>query len=235
MISTLDKNWLTDSPVDFEYKKYTLLAYLQHCKKNFGENKLYPPLGDLLFHYRSITDLRQGVEQMQQSFPKEFSGIDWKKLQLQYEQQLNDESLHSITELVEFALPSIKNAIEDGRMIYDFVEKHIEVTPVGIVPVYNSEGYMMLHEDSHQDVHIYQFQYSTIQAGADKMRSLTLNYLYKDVRSIANNFENMKLSLISRFKQLPQPATYLCVAKIPIPFFETFVPIAKRVMVMRVL
>lgn len=235
-MKTLDNNWMTEGPMDFEYKKYILLAYLQTCKVHFDETKLYPPLGDLLRHYQNLNELKHGVEQMQQSFPKEFSGFDFKKLQLQYEQhEINDEHIQTITDIVEFALPTIKSTIEDGKLIYEFVEKNIEIMPVGIVPMYNSEGYMLLNEDKTPDVHIYQYQYSVIHTVSENLRSLSLNYLFKEVRSISNSIENIKLSLIKKFKEMPQPATYFCVSKINLPLIETLLPVAKRVMITRVL
>ena len=33
----LDKNWITENHIDFEYKKYVLLAYLQHVSEHFTE------------------------------------------------------------------------------------------------------------------------------------------------------------------------------------------------------
>lgn len=166
----------------------------------------------------------------------EFGGLDFKKLQLHYEQQLHDdESMQTLNEIVDFALPSTKTIIEDGRMLYDYVEQNIEITPVGIVPVYNREGYMLLHEDKSHDVHIYQYQYSAIQSPIEKVRALSLQYLFKEVRSLSNTIESIKLNLIHKFKNLPQPATYLCVSRINIPMVETLLPVAKRVMMTRIL
>ena len=46
-MATLDKNWLTDGWMDFEYKKYVLLAYLQETAQQFDQKKLYPRLSEL--------------------------------------------------------------------------------------------------------------------------------------------------------------------------------------------
>ena len=51
----LSKDWLTQGLIDFEYKKYLLLAYLQKAKKSFEKVELYPFLADLVFHYRNLT------------------------------------------------------------------------------------------------------------------------------------------------------------------------------------
>ena len=39
-MKTLSETWFSDGCIDFELKKYTLLAYLQEVNKHFGENKL---------------------------------------------------------------------------------------------------------------------------------------------------------------------------------------------------
>lgn len=231
-MKALDQNWVTDSPVDFEYKKYLLLAYLQHCHTHFSETKLYPPLGELLQHYRNLHDLKCNVDQMQASFPKELSGIDYKKLALQFEHTVKgDEFLQTINELMEFAMPNLKSAIEDGQMIFDLVEKNIELSPVGIMPMYNYDGYVFIHENSTEDVHIYQYHYSIIHASDEKYRSLSMDYLYRETRSITNSFENIKLKLIRLYRDLPQPATFLCRSKLHFPLLETLVPVTRRLMI----
>jgi hypothetical protein len=50
----LSQTWFAEGYIDFELKKYTLLAYLQQINKYFNENKLYPQLADLIFHYNNI-------------------------------------------------------------------------------------------------------------------------------------------------------------------------------------
>ena len=42
----LSETWFAEGYIDFELKKYTLLAYLQEVNKYFNENKLYPQLAD---------------------------------------------------------------------------------------------------------------------------------------------------------------------------------------------
>ena len=39
-MKTLPKNWLTQGWIDFEYKKYQLLAYLQEAEKEFRSVKV---------------------------------------------------------------------------------------------------------------------------------------------------------------------------------------------------
>jgi len=55
----LSDTWFAEGYIDFELKKYTLLAYLQEINKYFNENKLYPQLGDVVFHYNNLVAFRE--------------------------------------------------------------------------------------------------------------------------------------------------------------------------------
>ena len=57
-MKALSETWFADGYIDFELKKYTLLAYLQQVNKYFNENKLYPQLSDLIFHYNNLVAFR---------------------------------------------------------------------------------------------------------------------------------------------------------------------------------
>jgi hypothetical protein len=232
----LNSNWITEGLMDFEYKKYILLAYLKSCRESFEATRLYPPLGSLVKHYNDLTELNRSLEQLSNSFPKELSGLDFKQLRLQYEEQkMKDENVAAISEVVEFALPNLKETIEEGRTIYDLVEKNIEIQPVGIMPVYSRDGYVMVHVDHTTDVHVFQYQHSVIVSAEENLRSLTMNYISREVRSFSNSFEQIKLKLISRFRDLPQPATYLCISKFEFPLMETLLPVTKRLLLTKVL
>ncbi|PIQ20585.1 MAG: hypothetical protein COW65_14085 [Cytophagales bacterium CG18_big_fil_WC_8_21_14_2_50_42_9] len=47
-------NWLTDGLIDFEYKKYQLLAYLKGVQCEFKKKRLYPIFSDVMMHYQNI-------------------------------------------------------------------------------------------------------------------------------------------------------------------------------------
>ena len=89
----LSETWFAEGRIDFELKKYTLLAYLQEVNKYFNENKLYPQLADIVFHYNNIAAFRENKKYLQEHFPKKLSGIQLEKLQLLYEQLIQDDEL----------------------------------------------------------------------------------------------------------------------------------------------
>ena len=77
----LSNDWLTQGLIDFEYKKYLLLAYLQTVKSSFGKGELYPFLADLVFHYRNLQALKENKSLIREAFPRSFpwkSARNWR-------------------------------------------------------------------------------------------------------------------------------------------------------------
>jgi hypothetical protein len=233
-METLHPNWVTEGTLDFEYKKYILLAYLQHCRERFGETRLYPPLAELVQHYRQLAGLKAGMEGMQDQFPRELQGIDFKRLEMHYEPAFNpDEYISTITDIIDFALPTVRETIREGKDIYEFIERHIEFMPVGIEPIYRDEGFLLIHEEPQSDVFIYAFRYSVIPHSEENLRGLELKYLCSERRSLANTIEQIKLSLSQRYPEFPNPATFFCLSRLQVPLSETLLPVTKRILMKR--
>jgi hypothetical protein len=47
-------------------------------------------------------------------------------------------------------------------------------------------------------------------------------------KSLGETFESIKLGLVKRFRELPNPATYLATSSLALPLQETLLPVAKR-------
>ena len=63
-MKALNKDWITENSLDFEYKKYVLLAYLQSVEKEFEVQRLYPALSDLVEHYRNVILIKENADQL---------------------------------------------------------------------------------------------------------------------------------------------------------------------------
>lgn len=131
-----------------------LLAYLKKVQQRFSEVRLYPQISELVGHCNNLQKLRQNKKFLQEHFPKNLSGMSLQQLQLVYEQLLTDDGLmQELDAIIEFATAQMKLTLDDGAGIYDFVEQNIRIEPVGILPLYRQEGYLLLHYATQKEVH----------------------------------------------------------------------------------
>jgi len=228
----LSKDWLTQGLIDFEYKKYVLMAYLQTVKNSFGKIELYPFLADLVFHFRNLQALKENKALIRDSFPKELSLEEFKKLELSYRAMIEDDAVMSELEtIINFALPQIKESLQEGSVIYEYVESQCEISPIGVTPLYAQEGYLFVTQPPEKETTIYRYQMSIYEGSQEQLRSLNTQFIERVEKSTIHTYERLKLDLIKKFKDLPNPATYLILAKMKFPFSETLMPVAKRLFV----
>lgn len=228
----LSKDWLTQGLIDFEYKKYLLLAYLQTVKKSFGRVELYPFLADLVFHYRNLLDVKENKTLIRESFPKEISIEEFKKLELSYRELVQDDSIMSELEsIIEFAIPHIKDSLKEGSVIYEYVESQCEISPIGLTPLYANEGYLFVTQPPEKETVVYRYQVSIFEGSKEQLRSLNTQFIESVNKNTVNTYERIKLELIKRYKDLPNPAAFLVLSKMKFPMSETLMPVAKRLFV----
>jgi hypothetical protein len=234
-MKTLPKNWITEGLIDFEYKKYQLLAYLKEADREFKAVKLYPALSDLIDHHRLLDELESGKTELSNLFPKALNGIDLKNAQLQYERKVEDgEVMKEISQIAEFALPRIASQIEEGKAIYNFVEEQVEFEPVGIQPLYNREGYVLMTQEDKPEVHAFRYRSSFLQMAGEKFRSISFWFMGIFQKTLVNTLERLKLQLAKEIKELPNPATWSLHCHHTVPIEETLVPISKRLVLQQI-
>lgn len=231
-MKSLSETWFAEGYIDFELKKYTLLAYLQEINRQFHENKLYPELADIIFHYNNIIAFRDNKKNLQNQFPRRLSSVQMEKLSLLYEQVIEDsELMKELEEIIHYACGKMESTINEGTGIYEFVEEKINIQPVGIVPLDNSEGYFFLINGNQTDTHVYQYRLTIFEKHDEKYRGIRTSYVDRWYRSISSTYEHIKVDLIRKKADLPNPAVYAMKTSMHFPVEETLLPVAKRFLV----
>ena len=231
-MENLQKDWLTQGLIDFEYKKYVLLAYLNTVKNSFDRVELYPFLSDLVFHYRNLAAVKENKTLIRDSFPKEISLEEFKRLELSYTKMVEDDAMmKELENIIEFAIPRLKNSLQEGSGIYELVESKCEINPVGVTPLYAKEGYLFVTQPPEKETNVYRYQVSIFEQSHEQLRSLNTEFIERFPTTITNTYENIKLELVRRYREMPNPATYLILSKMKFPFTETLMPVAKRLFV----
>lgn len=228
----LSETWFAEGFIDFELKKYTLLAYLQQVSACFDENKLYPQLSDLVFHYNNLVAFRDNKRFLQEQFPKKVTGLQLEQLQLLYEQMIEDsEIMQELENIISYSAGKMKTTISSGTELYDFVEDKLKISPVGLVPLDVQEGYFFLSYGNSRNTRVYQYRLSIFEKRDEKYRAIRTAYIQNEERSLASTYETMKRELIKYNSQMPNPAVYSIETAYAFPLEETLLPIAKRSLV----
>jgi hypothetical protein len=231
-MTQLNANWLTDGLLDFEYKKYLVLAYLQSAKVEFDEYKLYPFFADLIFHYQNLSQVKERKKLIYEQFPKQMSKADFEKLEISYQKIVeDDDAMREIEEIVSFAMPRFKKMMSNGKEIYEWIESKIEITPVGLLPMYASEGYLLLNEYMVSETKIYQYQITVFENIHEKFKGIHVQYVESIKKGLGQTYENIKILLTKKYDQLPNPATFMVISHIACPLHASLLPIAKRSLV----
>ena len=234
-MENLKDNWLTEGLIDFEYKKYQLLAYLKKVKESFTRVELYPFLSDLVFHYRNLVTLHESKLLMGESFPKELSTDNLRNLEISYRKIIEDDRImREIESIMEYALPQFKTSLEEGSFIYEYVESRCEISPVGLTSLYANEGYLFVTQPPEKETNIYRYQITFFEQSNEPMRGIQTTFVETTEKNLVCTYENLKLSLIKKFKELPNPAAYLVLSKLKFPFNQTLMPVAKRMLVKKI-
>jgi len=231
-MKSLSETWFAEGYIDFELKKYTLLAYLKEINKYFNESKLYPQLSDIIFHYNNLVAFRENKKLLQEHFPKKLTGIQLEKLQLLYQQMIEDnELMQELEDIINYSAGEMKGTINSGVEIYELVEEKIIISPIGIIPLDTKEGYFFLNTTVQKQTLVYHYRLSFFEKHDEKYRSIKTAYVNSWDKNFVNTFESIKSELIKYRNQLPNPAVYSIQIELGFPVEETLLPVAKRSLV----
>ena len=228
----LSETWFMEGYIDLELQKYRLLAYLKDVNQLFNETKLYPQLSDVVFHYKNLLSFRDNKKFLQDRFPKQLNKVDLEKLALSYTEMLEDDELmQELERIIDYAAPQLKNTLDAGAEIYEMVERQLEIEPVGILPIYKNEGYVLLQYNGHSEIRAYAYNITLFEEKDARYKGIKLSYIDCYRKSIGNTYEQIKLEIIRSIRTLPNPAVYRIASTYAVPLNETLLPIAKRALV----
>ena len=229
-MAELRLNHFLNAVHDYESAQYKVLDKLQKARAAFSKNIVYPYLSSLVKLYESLQVIVTGMEHVKQGLPRRLESIDLNTHTLKYEYTtLDQDQMTVVKELVNWGMPFIQEAIEEGRTIFEFVENNLYIGEVGLIPSYVEEGYLIVPDLNDSALHILKYDVSLFTDAKERYRSLRTAHM-KTIpgRRISRSPHSIKLELIEENRELPNPATYLCNMEIAFPFEETVLPIAKR-------
>jgi len=215
---------------DLEAAQYRVLSGLQEARRAFSGNIIYPHLRTLIDLHNALQVVIDNLDQMRTATPRKLKEIDLVQQALVYEtMEMGSKELAFVEELIQWAIPHVRSAIDEGRTIFEFVDENLSLEEVGIIPSYVQEGYFIVPDRQGRKVHIMQYSLSIFTRAEERYRSLRTS----TVKSISHGQvdpspQSIKLQLLEEHRELPNPATYLVDTFLEFPYQETLLPVAKR-------
>jgi len=215
---------------DAESTQYRLLAYLQRIRDAYSRNVIYPHLAELVDLHATLGGVAGRLAEARDAIPGRLSGVDLNAHRLIYEKSdLGFDELDDLEALVQWALPRIRDTIEEGRAIFEFVDENVRLEHVGIVPSYVEEGFLLVPDRSARRIHVVRYQLSIFSGADERFRTLKTTHLRSiEAGGILPNPAEIKRDLAVEFRELPNPSTFLLATELDFPFRETVLPVAKR-------
>ncbi len=205
---------------DPEAARYRLLAALADARREFAANRVYPHLAALISVRRALSALKQA--RGRHASRGTVTGVDWERGRLVRD---NDAPALLAEDLAMWSLPLLDGAIEEGRALYDFADEHATLAPVGLVPPYQMEGFLIVSTDDAVAALRY---HASVLAGPDgRHLSLRTRALDAPLPPDAPPAD-WKACLAPLATDLPAPAAYHVHADLDLPLGATLVPLAKR-------
>ena len=235
----LSHNWLTEGWIDFEYKKYILLNYLNQINEKFYKQKLYPFISQIMNHYQQLIHIKENKSSLQQQFPQKAVGINFQKLALTYETLLkDDEKMDEIEQIIRYAIPQMHHTIQQGKNLYNKVEKSLWIFPVGVNTLYEKEGVLFL-QPLKQKVKIYRYVMGQVlkedQHKKEPYISVYFEYICTEKPSYTEVLEETKRKFLKKYSGLRYSSVFGAVSKKYYPVEETLLPITKRMLAQHIM
>lgn len=144
MIS-LDNDWLTEEPIDFEYKKYVILAYEQQNNKYCTEEKkIYPYFSDVQVNHSKLHKFIVDTHEFKDS-NKSIKTIDWVNKKLIYESKIKDCNIEEVLFTAQYSKSILETLIKNFKELYNKVEKCIEINGDPITMADFLNGYLVVN------------------------------------------------------------------------------------------
>jgi hypothetical protein len=213
-----------------ERTRFEILGGLQKIRSNFHHNKIYPDLAMLIDLHTSLQTITDNAETLQRKYPRTLKEIDFEERKLIYNDvPIHDDNFDSIRELIDWAMPYIQTAMEEGATMFEFVEENLSLEVVGILPSYLEEGYAFVPDNASGVLHVIRYEVSIFTGASEQYRSLKTTLVKSVPRlTILQPAQKLKLELLQEYPELPNPATYSFDTDLDFPFQETILPVAKR-------
>lgn len=230
----LDMSLFISAAEDNEKAKYNIAGYLQKCLKAFRSNRIFPFFSNLLEYRRVIKVTLKSSADLEKKFPRPIRGVDLARKRIIYGDlpELSRREYVHMKDVMRWSLPHIETVIEEGKTVCAFVEETSSLDPVGILPRYLNEGYLIVPHDSRGALAIVHYR-QEIYTDARAERHVVLSTdIVGEIPDLTTPWDPVAIKEeIVEQADFPNPPVFVGTTEINFPFDETVFPIMRQKLV----
>lgn len=224
----LSKDWAFRPAFDVELKQYTLLAYLHRVRERFANHRLYPHLEDLKDHILELERVRKEKELLARQLGTHLVGFDPRTGDAVHEPIMSDAWLSVVDEVIDWAVPGLNEARSWGLELRAEISDRIAFSPVGLLPLDPSAGWLLLRIGSEARAYAYHLSRLSLSDPEPDVLRVRTAYVTTYTIGLGRTYDWIKADLVRTHRMLPNPAVFAFETDLSLPWAETFVPLAKR-------
>ena len=218
---TLDPDFLTIDPIDYEYKTYVILDYKQKILEQFKKHHLYPYINDISKHIITISNFLINKKIIDTS-KMNITGIDISNDTLIYKSAIEDTLMDNIQEIAEYGLNHFREMIKIGKNLFDEVDKSLHIHEMGLKSLDKNEGILVTCNGKVFNIYHFNIHNTILDSELNLVLSLKLIESHKKTKEIYTK------TIIKNIRKDYIDDIYYCIFDDIFPFEETIFPVLKR-------
>ena len=223
----LSPQWLTEGSLDQELTEYRLKAFIQRVKDAYRKLHLQPGWEESSFHAQQLLLFRKSWEAARAQFPRKINRMDWENSSIIWaEAQKSKDWEKWLNEMTAFARDEFHLLSLEGREIFMQILEEVKIEPVGVEPLYQSEGYLIFTQEEKNERMIFRYHLGSVHWQVSQSHNYKVEFLYQVKPAQKRSLISLKTDLIRQYPDLPNPATWSVESELSWPLEPTLLPVA---------
>jgi hypothetical protein len=177
----METDWVFQEPIDFEHKKYVLLAYFKKVDELLLQNKIYPTFIELSLHLASLQTLVK--EKVILSTNKTFLSCDdevlLKELTAKSIPELNTEEKLELQKIVQHSSIQFLDYFSAVKSYWATIYESIDMTiKRNRKYLTKPKGYVVYTHTNHTHIHVWEYIINELAPNIDEY-NVKINLIYE--------------------------------------------------------
>jgi len=226
----METDWVFQEPIDFEHKKYVLLAYFKKVDDLLLQNKIYPTFIELSLHLASLQTLVK--EKVILSTNKTFLSCDdevlLKELTAKSIPELNTEEKIELQKIVHHSATQFLDYFSVVKSYWATIYESIDMTiKRNRKYLTKPKGYIVYTHTNHNHIHVWEYQINELAPNIDEYNiKISLIYEGNKKELSLNKVIEQYSSFTERESKIAPVFDFKSTKEYPID--ETLLPLFKR-------